>query len=190
LAKEIYSHSVNHPSKLKLTIVQKNKLKAFVSNTNNKKEYRRLLAILQKAEGRTFEDIANEHGVSTRSVQRWIAAYIQSGIDGAKMKKPGGSKSGITDKDKEIILSALFNDPHLFGYLRNTWSLRSLAECLTNELGITISFKHLQSITKDLGIRCKRPKLELLHGDDYEAGKELVENYKQVASALKKRELQ
>ena len=30
-------------------------------NTGNKKEYRRLLAILQKGEGRTFEDIANEH---------------------------------------------------------------------------------------------------------------------------------
>ena len=81
---------MNHPSRLKLTIVQTYKLKAFTRNTNNKKEYRRLLAILQKAEGRTFEDISNEHGVSTRSVQRWIAAYIQSGIDGVKMKKPGG----------------------------------------------------------------------------------------------------
>ena len=26
----------------------------------------------------------------------------------------------ITDEDKQIILSTLFNDPHLFGYLRNT----------------------------------------------------------------------
>src|SRR6476469_480893 len=153
-----------------------------MSNTNNKKEYRRLLAILQKAEGRTFEDIANEHGVSTRSVQRWIAAYIQSGIDGVKMKKPGGSKSGITDKDREIILSALFNDPHLFGYLRNTWSLRSLASCLTNELGIQISFKHLQRITKDLGVRCKRPKLELLHGNDYQEGKEKADGELQAGS--------
>ena len=103
-------------------------------------------------------------------------------------KSNSGSKPRITDKDRDIILSALFNDLHLFGYLRNTWSLRSLAECLTNELGITISFKHLQRITKDLGVRCKRPKLELLHGEDYEEGKERVENYKQVASALKKRE--
>ena len=157
-------------------------------NTNNKKEYRRLLAILQKAKGRTFEDITNEHGVSSRSVQRWIAAYIQSGIDGVKIKKTGGLKSGITDEDKEIILSALFNDPHLFGYLRNTWSLRSLAKCLTDELGVSISFKHLQRITKDLGVRCKRPKLELLHGEDYEEGKERVKNHKQIASALKKRE--
>ncbi|MGA8912302.1 MAG: helix-turn-helix domain-containing protein [Nitrososphaeraceae archaeon] len=70
-------------------------------NTNNKKEYRRLLAILQKAEGRTFEDIAKEHGVSSRSVQRWVAAYIQGGIDRVKIKKTGGSKSGITDKDRD-----------------------------------------------------------------------------------------
>ena len=103
-----------------------------MKNTGNKKEYRRLLTILQKGECRTFEDIANEHGVSSRSVQRWVTAYIQRGIDGVKMNKPGGTKSSITDEDKEIILSALFNDPHMFGYLRNTWSLRSLANCLTN----------------------------------------------------------
>jgi transposase len=179
---------VNHPSKLRLTLGQRNKLKSFIRNTNNKKEYRRLLAILQKAEGRTYEDIANEYEVSSRSVQRWITAYIQGGIDEVKIKKTGGLKSGITDENREIILSTLFNDPHIFGYLRNTWSLRSLAKCLTNELGISISFKHLQRITKDLGVRCKRPKLELLHDKDYEEGKEQVENYKQIASALKKRE--
>lgn len=88
---------MNHPSKLKLTIGQRYKLKSFIKNTCNKKEYRRLLAILQKGEGRTYEGIANEHGVNTRSVQRWVAAYIQSGIDGVKMNKPGGTKSGITD---------------------------------------------------------------------------------------------
>jgi hypothetical protein len=85
-----------------------------------------------------------------------------------------GTKSGGTDEDKEIVLSTLFNDPHIFGYLRNTWSLRSLPRCLTDELDIPISFKHLQRITKDMGIRCKRPKLELLHGPDYEEGKERV----------------
>jgi hypothetical protein len=36
-------------------------------------------------------------------MSRWVAAYIPSGIDGVKMKKPGGLKSGITDEDKERI---------------------------------------------------------------------------------------
>ncbi len=39
-----------------------------------------------------------------------------------------------------------------------------------------------------MGIRCKRPKLELEHGPDYDDGKKKVKNYyKQIASALKKR---
>jgi transposase len=154
-------------------------------------EYRRLLAILQKAEGRTFEDIANEQSQYQVCTEMDCCLYPKwYGWSKDEMKKTGGSKSSVTDENREIILSALFNDPHLFGYLRNTWSLRSLTECLTNELGIPISFKHLQRITKDLGVRCKRPKLELLHDEDYEEGKERVENYKQIASALKKRELQ
>jgi hypothetical protein len=32
-----------------------------MKSTDNKKDYRRLLAILQKGEGRTYHDIAKEH---------------------------------------------------------------------------------------------------------------------------------
>jgi transposase len=102
-------------------------------------------------------------------------------------KKTRSTKSRITDENREIILSVLFNDPNIFGYIRNTWSLRSLAKCITEEFHIQISFRHLQMILKDMGIRCKRPKLELEHGPDYDEGKKQVQNYKQIASALKKR---
>ena len=101
---------MNHPSTLKLSRGQENMLKSIMKSTDNKKDYRRLLAILQKGEGRTYHDIAKEHGVSSRSVQRWVAAYIKKGIDdGVRMKKPGGLKSRITDRDTKIILSALFD---------------------------------------------------------------------------------
>ena len=39
-----------------------------MKNMDNKKEYRRLLTILQKSEGRTYEDIANEHMESAPEV--------------------------------------------------------------------------------------------------------------------------
>jgi len=159
-----------------------------MKNISDKKNYRRLLAVIQKSNGRTFEDITKEHGVSIRTVQRWISAYLKTGTKGLEIKKPGGTKFRITDEDRGIMLSVLFNDPNIFGYIRNNWSLRSLAKCLTEELDIPISFKHLQRILKDMGIVCKRPKLELEHnGSDYEEGKRQVKNYKKVASALKKR---
>jgi transposase len=178
---------VRLPSKPKLTTGQVNGLRSFMDKTDDKKEYRRAVAVLQKADGKTYEYIATEQRVHIRTTKKWIGDYVRNGIEGLKiLKNHDGRKPRITDEDREIILSALFNDPHTFGYLRNTWSLRSLARCLTEELGIPISFKHLQRITKDMGIRCKRPKLELLHGPDYEEGRIRVENYKHIASALKK----
>ena len=172
---------------LKLTIGQRNGLKSFMKETNDKKEYRRAQAVLEKSRGKTHKAISKEHDVDERTTQRWIATYIEKGIEGLQICRNSRSKSSITDEDKEIILSALFSDPHIFGYLRNTWSLRSLSRCLTDTLDMPISFKHLQRITRDLGVRCKRPKLELLHGKDYEEGKKRVGDYKRVASALKKR---
>ena len=175
-------------SRLKLTIGQINGLSSFIEKTDDKREYRRAVAVFQKADGKTYDYIAREHRVHIRTAKKWIHDYFKKGIEGLKIRENhGGRKPRITDQDREIILSTLFNDPHLFGYLRNMWSLRSLAKCLTNELGIPISFKHLQRITKDFGIRCKRPKLELLHGKDYEEGKRRVEDYKHAATALKKR---
>ena len=110
-----------------------------MKNTKEKKNYRRLLAVIQKSNGRTFEDIAKEHIVSIRTVQRWISAYLKTGIKGLEIKKNSGTKFRITDEDREIMLSVPFNNLNIFGYIRNTWSLRSLAKCLTEELGIPIN---------------------------------------------------
>jgi hypothetical protein len=58
--------------------------------------------------------------------KRLIGGYIKEGIEGLKISKNHGDhrKPRITDQIREIILSVLFNDPHIFGYLRNKWSLR------------------------------------------------------------------
>ena len=49
--------------------------------------------------------------------------------------KPGGTKFRIIDEAKEIILSSLlFNDPNIFGYVRNTCNLRSFAKGLHKKL--------------------------------------------------------
>ncbi len=120
----------------------------------------------------------------TKTSKKWIEVYIKEEIELLGIKENHGRKPRITDQGREIILSALFNDPHVFGCLRNTWSL---FQVIGDELGIPISFKHLQRITRELGIRCKRPKLELLPGKDYEEGKKRIENYKHVATVLKER---
>ena len=88
-------------TKLNLTTGQKNSLKSLMKKTTtDKRHYRRLLAVLQKSNSRTFADIAKEHGVSIRSVQRWISAYLQMGTKGLEIRKPGGTKFRITGEDR------------------------------------------------------------------------------------------
>src|SRR5437879_8227426 len=108
---------VRIPSRLKLTMGQRNGLRSFMKKTKDKQEYRRAQAILKKDEGKTHKEIAKEHGVNERTTQRWIAVYAKKGIEGLQICRSSRSKSRITDEDREIIFSALFIDPHLFGYL-------------------------------------------------------------------------
>ena len=46
----------------------------------------------------------------------------------------------------------------------------------------------MRRIIHDLGIVCKRPKLELEKGHDYEEKKGKIERYKKVSSALFKKD--
>ncbi|HJT84566.1 MAG TPA: helix-turn-helix domain-containing protein [Nitrososphaeraceae archaeon] len=71
---------------LKLAEVQKSSILKIVKNFLDKKLYRRLLAVSPKSNSRTFEYIAKEHGVSIRSVQRWISAYLKTGTKGLKIR--------------------------------------------------------------------------------------------------------
>lgn len=105
-----------------------------------------LILLIHNGQGRagSHEDIAHEHGVNIRCVHRWVAAFTHGGIGKARIKKrPTGLNSLITNENKEIILSALFDDSISLVILENTRSLRSLARCLTDELDIPISFKRL-----------------------------------------------
>ena len=75
------------PSKPKLTTGQVNGLRSFMDKTEDKKEYRRAVAILQKADGKIYDYIAHEHRVHIRTAKKWIGEYIKNGIEGLKTSK-------------------------------------------------------------------------------------------------------
>ena len=63
---------VRFPSRLKLTIGQISGLRSFMEKTNDKREYRRAIAVFQKADGKTYDYIAREHRVHVRTTKKWI----------------------------------------------------------------------------------------------------------------------
>ena len=129
-------------------------------------------------------------GVTRRSVDRWIEAYRVRGIEGLRRKPPPGRRPKITGDQRKAIVEAALKSPRAFGYLRNEWSVRLLAEHLSRELGIKISKSLVWLILKELGIAYKRPKAVVRSQDpDYEEKEKILAGYKNSASDLLKRGL-
>jgi len=175
---------------LRLSGSKKKQLTLFMKSTKDKEEYRRASAVKQKIEGISYRIIAKNLDVNYRNVYDWINNYRKYGIDGIRSKRNNAGRRPVisTDKNKELVKDIVLNkSPKTFGYLKNTWSIRLLAAYLSSSLEMNVSPMQTWRIINDLGIVCKRPKLELEKGTDYEEKKKRIEGYKKVSSALLKK---
>jgi transposase len=178
----------NHVKRLTLSDDDRSSILDFMKQTRSKREYGRASAVLMKADGYSFDAVAERHGVSGRSVMRWIESYEADGLEGLRLKPHPGRPSRYRGKRRERIVQLALKSPALFGYLQQDWNLRLLARHLSKEVGIGIGKTRLSEILRDAGIVYKRPKAVVHSPDpDYPAKARRVEAYKQVASALQKR---
>ena len=135
-------------------------------------------------EGIPYRTIARNVGVNYRNVYDWINNYRKYGLDGIRNKRKNGGRKPVisSDKNKETIKDIVLNkSPKTFGYLKNTWSIRLLATYLSSLLEMNVSPMQTWRIIHDMGIVCKRPKLELEKGTDYE---EKEEQYRQIQESI------
>ena len=174
---------------LELSKLKKAELFDFMKGTRDKEEYRRASSIKQKLEGLQYRTIAKNLDVNYRNVYNWIKEYKEYGLDviRSKRKNAGRIPKISSDKNKDRIKEIISKSPTTFGYLKNTWSIRLLADYLTTTLGMNVSPMQTWRIVHDLGIVSKRPKLTLEHAEDYEKKKKIVDNYKKVSAALLKK---
>ena len=177
------------PDPLILSANQKKELFDFTKNTKNKEEYRRAIAVKQKMEGMSYRTIAKNIGVNYRNVYRMLKSYKKHGLSGisSKRRNAGRIPKISSDKNKQMIKDAVLRSPRIFGYLRNTWSIRLLAAYLSKELEMNVSPMQTWRIIHELGITYKKPKLALEHEKDYEEKKKTIDNYKKISAALLKK---
>lgn len=174
--------------RLPLSDVERRSLLAFMNQAHSRPEYSRASLVLMKADGYTYEAVAERHGVCGKSVERWVHAYEAHGLDGLRAKPHPGRPSRYRGRRRERIVQLALKSPTLFGYLQQDWNLRLLAKHLTKEVGIEIGKSRLSEILHDAGIVYKRPKAVVRSPDrDYAVKARRVEAYKQVAAALEKR---
>jgi transposase len=141
------------------------RLEQLFRRTGDRKLRDRLQIVLMAHRGRRPRDIAADLGVSTRTVPRWLNAYLQRGLDGLTPRKAKGAApkvpAGLGDEVRRWVIEG----PAACGLDRANWTYAELADHLLKAKGIRASRSAMRRFCRGLGVRVYRPTYRLLRAD-------------------------
>ena len=132
-----------------------------IAATNNGRLRIRLLAISHFLDGKNRTQIATFLKVSRTSVNKWVQAYFDDGLDGLKERKHTGRPKELSDEQLELlkrfILSAAVKDDG--GRLQG----KDVQSFIAQEFGVIYQKSNIYQIMHELQLswittRSKHPK--------------------------------
>jgi transposase len=125
----------------------------------------RLQIVLMAHRGRPHRDIAADLAVATRTVQRWLNAYLADGLGGLVPKKAKGKTASVPMSLADEVKRWVIEGPAGQGLDRANWTHAELAAHLKRVKGIRASRSAVQRFCARIGIRPYRPSYRYLRAD-------------------------
>jgi transposase len=151
--------------RVQLPLAQVERLEGAFRTTGDRKLRDRLQIVLLAHRGRKHQDIAADLCVNRRSVQRWLNAYCERGLDALAPRKargaPGKIPAALADEVKRWVIEG----PAKQGLDRANWTYEELADHLYKTRGIRASRSAMHRFCSKIGIRPYRPTYRYLRGD-------------------------
>ena len=134
-------------------------------STADRKLRDRAQIVLLAHKGRPHQDIAADLCLNRRSVQRWLNAYLERGLDGLMPRKAKGGSGNIPVELADEIKRWVIAGPARQGLDRANWTHQELADHLYKIHGIKTSRSAMQRFCSRIDIRPYRPTYRFLRGD-------------------------
>jgi transposase len=147
------------------------RLEETLRDTTDPKLRHRVQIVLMAHRGRRHPDIAADTGTSQRSVQRWLNAYLDRGLDGLRPRKAPGATPKLTADLAPVLRQWVIDGPAKQGLDRANWTYAELADHLLKTRGIRVGKSALQAFGARHGIRPYRPTYRFLRGDPVKQAK-------------------
>lgn len=132
---------------------------------------------------RPHQEIARDLAVTPRTVQRWLNAYLERGLDGLRPRKAKGATGKIPAELADEVRRWVIGGPAEQGLDRANWTHEELADHLLKAKGIRTSRPAVGRFCRKLGIRLYRPSYHYERGDP---GKQAQAKH-EIAGLKKKR---
>jgi len=134
-------------------------------STDDRKFRDRLQIVLLAQRGRKHQDIAADLCINRRSVQRWLNAYLERGLEGLMPRKAKGASGKIPADLADVIRRWVIEGPAQQGLDRANWTYEELADHLLKTQGIDTSRSAMHRFCSRIDIRPYRPTYRFLRGD-------------------------
>jgi transposase len=125
----------------------------------------RIQIIRLASRDRPHQEIASDLAITPRTVQRWLNAYLERGLDGLRPRKAKGAKGKIPATLADEVRRWVIDGPAKQGLDRANWTHEELADHLFKTHGIATSRSAMQRYCVKIGIRVYRPTYRYLRGN-------------------------
>jgi transposase len=128
-------------------------------------KYKERIQIIRLASReRPHQQIAADLAITPRTVQRWLNAYLDRGLDGLRPRKAPGKPGKIPPSLADEIRTWVIGGPVKAGLDRANWTHGELADHLFKTHGIHTSRSAMQRFCSKIGIGVYRPTYRYLRG--------------------------
>jgi transposase len=169
--------------RIQLPPAEVERLEQAFRSTEDRKLRDRVQVVLLAHRGRKHQDIAADLCINRRSVQRWLNAYLDRGLDGLRPRKAKGASGKIPAELADEIKRWVIDGPAKQGLDRANWTHAELADHLLKTHGIRTSRSAMHRFCSRIDIRPYRPTYRFLRGDPVEQ----AQAREDIASLKKKR---
>jgi len=121
--------------------------------------------VLLAQRGRAHQAIAEDLGISPRTVQRWLNAYLKRGLDGLQPRRAPGAKPKLTAELAPVLQQWVKDGPVKQGLDRANWTCAELADHLYKTKGVRVQKSAMHVFCSRHDIRPYRPTYRFLRGD-------------------------
>lgn len=152
-----------------LTVKQVRELEGTLRRTQDRKLHDRVQIVLMTHRGRPREQVSADLAVTPRTVQRWLNAYLDRGLDGLRPRRAPGPTPRIAASLAEEVRGWVIAGPAACGLSTTTtianWTHEALAAHLGRVRGVRVKRSAMHAFCRRHGIRPYRPTYRYLRAD-------------------------
>ncbi len=148
---------------------------------------KRILSILNFADGWPAQDIASMLKIGVDSVCQWIGRFLSSGVAGFKRRKSPGRPSKLTKTQRRELAKLIDQGPAKAGFCGNCWRSPMIQQLIHERFGVLYSVHYLSQLLKSMGFSFQKARFVSDHLNKDTRKQWLTQQFPEILALAKQR---